>query len=322
MDLKHIVAFIATFEEGSINRAANRLGSPQPTLSVLVRDLEAELKTVLFERLASGAEPTDAARTLYPHFQRVLADIDTARMSISGSLTDIAGPLKVGLGPAIVRGLLPDVLEYYLNRYPRVEVRISEGFSGHLTEWALSGELDCAVVALPPKDRRVIGRRLSLEPIVMISGPSSGRKPFAPADLSTETGLKVVMPWSRLSVREVLDAFVQSGQIPAARTVEIDSIPGILDFVTASDWVTFLPLTSISRDLADRKFVIQPLSDPIITSEFYLIHPARRSLSAAAIAFIDRLEMAFRDSAVRWEKCIERSRQPAVIRQLPSPISR
>jgi DNA-binding transcriptional LysR family regulator len=43
MDLKHIRAFVATYEEGSINRAAQRLGSAQPSVSVLIRDLYSEL---------------------------------------------------------------------------------------------------------------------------------------------------------------------------------------------------------------------------------------------------------------------------------------
>jgi LysR family nitrogen assimilation transcriptional regulator len=309
VELKHILAFIATFEEGSINRAAQRLGSPQPSVSVLIRDLEAELQTVLFDRQARGAEATEAARTIYPHFQRVLADVDTARMSVSGRLTGMVGPLRAGLGPAITRGLLPDILGQYLNSYPGVDVRIAEGFSGRLIEWTLSGELDFAVIALPPKDRRVIGRRISLEPLVMISGRASGRTHLQPVDLRNEQDLKIVLPWSTLSIRELIDAFILSGQIPAARTVEIDSIPAILDFVAAGDWVTFLPLTVVSRDLAGSKFVIQPLSEPVITAEFYLIHPARRSLSAAATAFIELLEVAFQESNRRWEDAISRTDQ-------------
>lgn len=301
MELKHIAAFIAAFEEGSINRAAQRLGSPQPSVSVLIRDLEAELQVPLFERQARGVEPSEAARTIYPHFQRVLSAVDAARLSITGRLTEFVGPLHAGLGQAITRGLLQDVLGDYIARYPRVDLRIAEGLTGRLTEWTLSGELDFAVVALPPKDRRVIGRRLSVEPVVMISGPASGRKHLEPVDLTCESDLKVVLPWSRFSIREVLESFIQSGEIPAARTMELDSISAILDFVVTGDWVTFLPLTAVARDLGAGRLVVQPISNPVLTAEFYLIHPARRALTAAAIAFAERLEIAFQDSSRRWQ---------------------
>jgi LysR family transcriptional regulator, nitrogen assimilation regulatory protein len=125
MDLKHIRAFIATYEEGSINRAAQRLGSAQPSISVLIRELETELGIALFERRARGAEHTEDANTLYVHLQRVLAELDAAQMHVSGRLKHPVGPLHVGLGPTITRGILPDVLPRYLNAYPRVDVRIS-----------------------------------------------------------------------------------------------------------------------------------------------------------------------------------------------------
>ena len=58
MDLRHITAFVATYEEGSINRAAQRMNLAQPSVSSILRDLEAEMGTTLLERASRGAHPS------------------------------------------------------------------------------------------------------------------------------------------------------------------------------------------------------------------------------------------------------------------------
>jgi len=49
MDLRQLSAFVAVYETGSINRAAQRLDLAQPSVSNVIRNLEAELGTPLFE---------------------------------------------------------------------------------------------------------------------------------------------------------------------------------------------------------------------------------------------------------------------------------
>jgi LysR family nitrogen assimilation transcriptional regulator len=304
MDLKHIRAFVATYEEGSINRAAQRLGSAQPSVSVLIRDLETELGISLFERQARGTEHTEEANTLYIHFQRVLAELDAAHMNISGRLHHAMGPLNVGLGPTVTRGILPDVLPDYLKKYPQVNVRITEAFSGKLMEATLAGNLDFAVIAVAPQERRVIARRVTVEPVVMISGSASHRSHLKPVKLHTEDDLKIVLPWSQYSIRSMLNLLISSGQIPVERTVEIDSLSAMLDFVETSDWVTFLPMSTISRNLTGKRLTVQPVMQPRMTTEFYLVHPARKALSAAALAFTQQIEVGFKRSQERWDQAM------------------
>ena len=63
MEFKHVMAFIATDEESSINRGAKRLRSSQPSVSTIIRDLEYERDTVLYNRQARGAELTGIGGT-------------------------------------------------------------------------------------------------------------------------------------------------------------------------------------------------------------------------------------------------------------------
>ncbi|MBV7515935.1 LysR family transcriptional regulator, partial [Pseudomonas sp. PDM25] len=74
MDIRHLKAFLAVFEERNITSAAQRLFISQPTLSVTIKQLEQELGATLFIRQPRGVEVTEEARVLYPQARRMVAD--------------------------------------------------------------------------------------------------------------------------------------------------------------------------------------------------------------------------------------------------------
>ncbi|EKT60804.1 LysR family transcriptional regulator [Providencia burhodogranariea] len=76
MDCRQLNAFIAVFEERNITAAARRLFLTQPALSSTIKMLEESLGTALFKRLPRGVEVTEDARILYPHAQRMVAEME------------------------------------------------------------------------------------------------------------------------------------------------------------------------------------------------------------------------------------------------------
>lgn len=80
MDIRHLKAFIAVFEERNITLAAQRLCVAQPTLSVTIRQLEEDLGVSLFLRQARGVEVSEQARTLYPQACRMVAEAEALRL--------------------------------------------------------------------------------------------------------------------------------------------------------------------------------------------------------------------------------------------------
>jgi DNA-binding transcriptional LysR family regulator len=299
MDLRQIAAFVAVYESGSINRAAQRLDVAQPSVSSVIRNLETELGTQLFERLARGTKPTHMGDTFYRHCQKVLAEVDAARKAVTGGPDRIGGLVNVGLAPTAVKGLMPKFLASYLDEYPEVELQVAEAFSGPLTEWTLSGQVDFAVVAVPPMDRRLTTRRIASEPIVLVSSVEHASRYGRSGRLAEGPPLKLVVPAPRNGLRVLIDSYIHANRLPVERSIEIDSLHGMLEFVRRSDWVTLLSVTAIANEL-ERGEIAVKLTDPPIELGFYLIHPARRALSPAAARFVERLEASFADSKRDW----------------------
>jgi len=76
MNRRQLTYFIAVYEEGSIQSAADRLFISRQGVSKMLRQLEEELAQPLFERLPEGLQPTDFARSILPHVRQLLAEYD------------------------------------------------------------------------------------------------------------------------------------------------------------------------------------------------------------------------------------------------------
>ena len=141
MNLKHLEAFLAVIETGSIGGAAAKLGRPQPTLSHQLRALEDELGTALIERGVSGG-PTLEGHTLVPIARRMLALASDARKALSGLSCRVAAASNIGT--YILQPLAQDYretcgkvpLDIWIGSNPRAIERVEDGRSDiALTEW-------------------------------------------------------------------------------------------------------------------------------------------------------------------------------------------
>src|SRR5207253_10624288 len=98
MELRHLRYFIAAAEEQHFGRASDRLHVTRPAVSQIIADLEEELGTVLFERLAHRVRLTAAGRALLPQLQTIMNDLSEAFAMTKRVGEGKRGMLNIGYG--------------------------------------------------------------------------------------------------------------------------------------------------------------------------------------------------------------------------------
>jgi len=78
VDLNLLVVLDALLREGSVTRAASRVGLSQPALSHALARLRAQFEDPLFVRRGRGLEPTARARAMTDPVRRAIAEIERA----------------------------------------------------------------------------------------------------------------------------------------------------------------------------------------------------------------------------------------------------
>jgi len=288
ISFRQLQYFIAVCEEGSISRAAGRENCTQPALSTQIRNLEDVIGSKLFERSVVGVLPTTAGKRFYRHAVAILRSLRVAEHEMAKGNDQILGTVHAGLIPSVVRGILPSFLPDFVERHPAIELCITESFSGTLTSWLLARELDLAVVVEPSAHDGVVIERMAEGPAMLITGKAAGLAP-GPTRLSDLPPLKMVLPGHRHGLRAVIERSIWARSLRVSRILEMDSVPGMITFVRASDWATILPSAAVVRDLDDPELVLNPITDPQFHCNLYITHLAQFPLSPAAQQFAEAL---------------------------------
>lgn len=146
MDLTQLRYFRTIAECGSMTAAARVLKVSQPTITVAVKNLEEELKTVLFTRNRSGVTLTSTGQALLRYADEVLHLVERAEQAILGLETEDAGRFVIGCHESLGAYFLPDFLLRLLEEAPRIEVTLWNGTSAAVEEAVLARQVDFGLV--------------------------------------------------------------------------------------------------------------------------------------------------------------------------------
>ncbi|HET7016166.1 MAG TPA: LysR substrate-binding domain-containing protein [Streptosporangiaceae bacterium] len=146
MDLRLLRYFVAVAQERHFGRAAARLHMSQPPLSRAIKQLEADLGSVLLDRSAAGVTLTAAGEVLYDEARRLLEQAEQVRARVVA-----AG------APALTVGTIADSAEEagtrlaaaFREQNPGVDVRIREADFTDPTAGVRAGLADVAVTRTP-----------------------------------------------------------------------------------------------------------------------------------------------------------------------------
>lgn len=156
MTLDQLLTFRTVCLARSFRAAAEKLHLTQPAVSKQIRSLEIELGERLFER-GRTALLTEAGGTLLKYAEHLSEIVKNARNEIADLKELRRGHLSIGASHTIASHLLPDLVENYRLKYPRVTLSVETGWSPEILNRVVSHDLDLGLVVLvtpKPDDNR------------------------------------------------------------------------------------------------------------------------------------------------------------------------
>lgn len=152
VNLRHLRAWLAVVEEGSITAAARRLWISQPALSQQLKALESFVGGELLERLHRGVQPTPLGRALMDDARATL--IAASRLTRKGrDFSGLeAGILEVVTLPSLVHATLLEPIRRWHREHADVAIRLHEfPLQTLLAEQVAMGVGDLAIGVNPPR---------------------------------------------------------------------------------------------------------------------------------------------------------------------------
>jgi len=176
MDIDLAKTFVAVYDTGNFNRAAEKLNVTQSTVSTRIQNLEQQLGRSLFVRSRAGTELTVAGQRFYGHATHLLRVWQQARhdLVLPETLHDV---LTIGGQFTLWDELLLSWLPWMRTNMSDVALRAEVGFPQDLIRNLQEGLLDIGVMYMPQARGGLVIERLLEDKLVLVSTSSSGGGP-------------------------------------------------------------------------------------------------------------------------------------------------
>jgi LysR family transcriptional regulator, nitrogen assimilation regulatory protein len=280
MDLRQLRFLVRTIESGSISQAARGLHITQPSLSQRLKDLEAELGVSLFDRTPTGVRPTDAGNMVADRSRAILRLVDNIAVETRALTQEPAGEVFIGLPTTMALHLTVPLVKAVRSQFPKVSLRVSEGMSGHIQEWVISGRLDLAILYTDEAIDGLKIEKITDEDLCLISrhdtAESTADVPFAdiwkyPLVLpGPDHGLRRSIEKVRLKTRTMLNI-----------AVEIDSLPHLKRLAVEGGLHTILPQAACREEVSLGQLIARRIVNPNLRRPIALARPTNRPNSLA-----------------------------------------
>lgn len=259
MEVRQLEALVSIADQGSFSKAARELGTVQSNISSRVAKLESELATELIDR-ASGSL-TESGTVVLARARRVLHELRAIASDVSELNADLRGAVDLGMIGSAGRWIVPLVLETLRERYPRLNLRISEGTNSALEPRLLNGRLDLAVLAWPVEAEELRQIELFTEDLVVICGRDDPltREPL-PLSFSTLMGYDILLPMRGTPIRREIDEAARRANVELTPFVELDGLRTIASMTFDGHGPSILPATMLSPHLRTT-FVALPIEN-------------------------------------------------------------
>jgi DNA-binding transcriptional LysR family regulator len=142
VSLRQLKGFVLVARLGNFTRAAEQLHISQAGLSVMMRELETQLDSRLFDRTTRYVRLTTAGEKLLPAALAAVGELEAAAAQISNIGEKARQTLRVAATPLVSSTLLPAVCRSFRKQYPEVTIRLIDSDLKRVHALVESGEAD------------------------------------------------------------------------------------------------------------------------------------------------------------------------------------
>jgi len=161
-------AFVRVVEAGTFTRAADLLEMPKPTVTKMIQQLEAHLRTKLLNRTTRRVGVTPDGAAYYERAVGLLSDLEELDSSMMHAQSRPAGRLRVDTRTSLALHVIIPALPDFHARYP--DIQLDLGISDRPAD-LVAENIDCAIRGGDALDPGLIARRVGEVELVLCATP-------------------------------------------------------------------------------------------------------------------------------------------------------
>ncbi|WP_321800565.1 LysR family transcriptional regulator [Caballeronia sp. J97] len=294
MTLRQLRYFVEIARTRSITHAAITLGVAQPALSTHIAALENELGVRLLERHAKGVELSEAGERLYARAVELISGFDNLKRDVNQTEDSPVGKVRLCIGGAIAAIVAPPLLRSMAERYPLVDLHVTDALSHEIQ---IQLEAGAAELALMPNAAEIPGMSSTSvleEPFMLFGATELMRDKASCVLLADIAGFPLAAPDRAYDARKVIERVAANAGLSLDIRYELNSTGMLIGVVKEGLAYAVLPSNLCHEAVATGTLSRRAIDSPLLTRVQAIVWLSDRILTPAAMAVRDQLVQTVR----------------------------
>lgn len=272
MNLQQLEYIVALDKFKSFSRAAETCFITQATLSTMVKKLEEELGTVIFDRKTNPIITTDVGKSIVEEAKKVLLHSSNLKQISSNINAKTEGELRIGIIPTVAGNLLHRILPLLLENYPQLKLTIQEITTSNIVKQLKSGELDVGILSTPLNMPELEEDILYYEKLMVYGKAKQNNTVYlSPKDLTNEK-IWLLEQGNCLTNQIVNVCSLTSKQLSSNLKFSPNSFDSLLNIVDNLKGLTLIPELYFADLPEERKANVRDFEAPFPVREISMVY--------------------------------------------------
>jgi DNA-binding transcriptional LysR family regulator len=282
MNTNDLKIFESVAANGSFTKAAEAMYTVQSNVTARIKNLEEEFATELFTRSSRKVELTPSGETLMEYCKQISNLIEEAKREIKNT-DQLGGHLKLGCIETTMALKMPEIMIQFTDRYPGVDLELKSAMQGILINDLLNYKLDAAFLSAPINIKGLEQLFIKEEQLVILTSTKMDKL----ADILAVDPLKIVVFDQGCIFRSRLESWLGAKGIIHYKSIVLNSIEGIINFVETGLGISILPADIITHYYSGRKLNTFAINKELGTMTTALVYRKNVPQSRALKAFVE-----------------------------------
>jgi DNA-binding transcriptional LysR family regulator len=282
--LRQLVVFEAVARHLHFTRAAEALGTTQPSVSMQIKQLEDNLGVALFEQIGRRVFLTEAGQELLHHCRKINRQLTEAEVALERLKGVQGGQLRIAIAPT-AKYFMPRLLAEFVRLHPGVSIDLHLAGRDTLLAQLESNERDMVVMVSPPADASLVAEPFLHDPLVAIAPPDHplvSQTNISPARLAQEPFL---LREPGAETHHVFERFIEEEGLTFSNAMVVNSNEAIKHGVQAGLGIAIVPQQSIQLEQQTGRLAVLDVGAKSLQSTWHLVHRQEKRFSCVAEAF-------------------------------------
>ncbi|MEL6866259.1 MAG: LysR substrate-binding domain-containing protein [Bacteroidota bacterium] len=269
MNLQQLEYIVAVDEHRHFGKAAKSCQVTQPTLSMMIQKLEVELDTKIFDRSKKPVIPTEVGLLVIAQARKICKDLSNIHEIVNQQKETIQGSLNLGIIPTLAPYLLPLFIKRFIEKYPKIRLKISEHTTEVIMQYLKSGKLDVGLMATPLGDSSLKENPLFYEKFLIYTNNEYEKEFLLPEDIDPKQ--LWLLEEGHCFRTQIANLCELRKQVNLPLQYETGSIETLIKLVDHQYGITILPELAGHSLAQSRKYKLKSFKSPAPVRQISLV---------------------------------------------------